>query len=97
MSAPPGLRPVLTRRNDVGGGQDTAVSAALVSRYVALCKADPALRDMSANKVSRLVRQFLASGLQERDLVRYVVGYADPTGETAVRNVMRARATAGAR
>jgi hypothetical protein len=89
MNAPPGVTPASTRRNDVGGGKDTAVSAALVSRYVSLAKADPALRDVSANKVSRLVRDFLASGLQERELIRYVVGYADPTGETAVRNVMR--------
>lgn len=89
MSAPPGLAPASTRRNDVFGGKDTTVSAALVSRYVAIAKQDPALAEVSANKVSRIVRQFISAGLHERDLVTYVVGYADPTGETAVRNVMR--------
>ena len=91
MPAPPGLAPAPTRRNHVSGGKDTAVSAALVSHYVAVAKADPALWDVSANKVSRAVRAFIASGQQERDLVGYVVGYSDPTGETAVRNVMRDR------
>jgi hypothetical protein len=91
MASPPGLAPAPARRNHVFGSKDTAVSAALVSRYVAIAKAQPDLADVSANKVSRIVRSFIAAGLHERDLVSYVVGYADPTGETAVRNVMRER------
>jgi hypothetical protein len=91
VPAPPGTQPAPTRRNHVFGGKDTAVSAALFSRYVTIAKAQPELADVSANKVSRIVRSFIAAGLHERDLVSYVVGYADPTGETAVRNVMRER------
>lgn len=90
MPAPPGVLPAQTRRNDVGSGQ-TAISAALVSRYVAIAMDDPACAHLSANRVSRLVRRFVGTGRAERDLVSYVVGYSDPTGETAVRNVMRAR------
>jgi hypothetical protein len=90
MPRPPGAAPAPTRRNHVDGGKQTAISAALVSRYVTICKADPALAEFSANKVSRVVRRFIAAGLHERDLGGYVVGYADPTGETAVRNVLKA-------
>jgi hypothetical protein len=86
---PPGAVPAPTRRNHVFGGKGTSVSVALVSRYVAIAKAQPELANVSANKVSRIVRSFIAAGLHERDLVSYVVGYADPTGEAAVRNVMR--------
>lgn len=78
------------RRNRVGE-KETAVSAALVTRYVNLARSQPELAELSANKISRVVRQFLAEGLHEREFLRYVVGYADPTGETAVRNVMARR------
>lgn len=91
MPAPPGLAPAPTRRNHVNGSKDTAVSAALISRYVTIAKADPALANVPASKIGRLVREFIATGLHERDLVGYVVGYSDPTGETAVHNVMRER------
>lgn len=88
MSAPPGTGPASSRRNHVNGCRDTAVGAALISRYVSIAKADPALAEVPASKVGRLVRQFIAAGLHERDLITYVVGYADPTGDAAVRNVM---------
>lgn len=87
---PPGLAPAPTRRNHVSGGKVTSVDAALISGYVTIAKSDPALRDMPANRISRLVRAFIASGKHERDLVSWVIGYADPTGETAVNRVMRA-------
>lgn len=91
-AAPPGLAVsgAGARRNDVGG-KGGAVSHALVAQLVAVARRDMAVIDLhlSANKLSRVVRAYLASG-QERDLVSYVVGYADPTGEQAVRNVMRA-------
>jgi len=63
----------------------------LVAQMVSLARQQPELQDASANKVSRLVRAFIAAGLHERDLVPWVIVYADPTGETAVRNVMRER------
>lgn len=55
--------------------------------------------ERSANWISRKVRAFLASPMQgpfeeylaaELDL-RYLRTYADPTGETAIRNVIRDR------
>lgn len=91
MSAPPGLAPAPARRNHVNGSHATTVSAALISRYVAIAKADPAMAEVPASRIGRLVRGFIASGLHEREFLTYVVGYSDPTGETAVRNVMRER------
>lgn len=81
-----------TRRNDVG--EDTEpVTAARVARLVAEARQHMAAMGMhlSANKVSRLVRAHLAISGSERDLMRWVIAYADPTGETAVANVMRAQ------
>lgn len=88
---PPGLAPAPTRRNHVNGSHDTMVGAALISHYVAIAKADPALADVRASRLGRLVRRFIATGQPERDLVSYVVGYSDPTGEAAVRHVLRER------
>jgi len=70
------------------------VGHALVAQMVSLARQQPELQDASANKVSRLVRAFIAAGLHERDLVNWIIAYADPTGETAVRNVMRERRSA---
>jgi hypothetical protein len=36
-----------------------------------------------------LVAELVTVARRERDLVSWVIAYADPTGETAVRNVMR--------
>ncbi len=88
---PPGLAPAPTRRNHVNGSKDTAVSAALISHYVGIAKAQPELADMPASKVGRVVRRFIATGLHERDLIHYVTTYADPTARQAIRNVMRER------
>lgn len=41
-------------------------------------------------EVRALAQRFVASGRTDlRDVETIVIGYADPTGETAVRNVMR--------
>lgn len=88
---PPGAAPAPTRRNRVFGGKANAVGAALVTRYVHLAASDPACQNLGVNQINRAVRRFIASGLHEREFIQYVVGYADPTGETAVRNVMRER------
>ncbi len=50
---------------------------------------DVARLGFSHRKLVRVVRAFIVSDQHERDLVSWVIGYADPTGETAVRNVMR--------
>jgi hypothetical protein len=91
MSAPPGHTPAPTRCESAFGGQATSVGAALIRRYVHLAMSDPSSAGLSVHRVNKAVRRFIAAGLHERDLVSYVVGYADPTGETAVRNVMSER------
>ena len=89
--APPGTEaPHGPRWNHVGE-KSGSVGHALVAQMVALARQQPELHDASANKISRLVRNFIAAGLHERDLVAWVTGYADPTGTEAVRNVMRER------
>jgi hypothetical protein len=91
VASPPGTGPAPTRCESAFGGQTTSLGAALVRRYVHLAMSDPACADLSVHRVNKAVRRFINAGLHEKDLVRYVVGYADPTGETAVRNVMRER------
>lgn len=51
----------------------------------------PSLADLSTNAISRAVRAYCARDAQERDLVSWVIAYADPTGETAVRHVLAQR------
>ena len=86
---PPGHTPTPTRCESASGSQATSVSAALVRRYVHLAMQQPECAGLSVHRINKIVRRFIAAGLAERDFVSYVVGYADPTGETAVRNVMR--------
>lgn len=71
-------------------GQTETVEALI--RRAATVVADNAMT-LSPSKVSRLVRAHVQrSGsvqIAARMLEGYVLSYADPTGETAVRNVMR--------
>lgn len=97
MAAPPGSRPpgaanhAQNRTDRASGGNETAVGAALVTRYVHLAMSDPACAELSVHRINKAVRRFIASGLHQREFLHYVVGYADPTGEAAVANVMRQR------
>lgn len=43
---------------------------------------------ISNTRLSVLINTYVSQEI-DRDLVSWVIGYADPTGETAVRNVMR--------
>jgi hypothetical protein len=71
-------------------GQTETVEALI--RRAATIVADNAL-SLSPSKLSRLVRAHVqrSGSLQiaARMLEGYVLSYSDPTGETAVRNVMR--------
>lgn len=94
MSAPPGVQ---VRQQVLAGSTNSEGDASVrrapaVDALVRAVHASPELRalGLSPSKVSRTVRAFIVAGLRERDFVSYVVGYADPTGEAAVRNVMRA-------
>lgn len=90
MPAPPGERPASTRWNhSQRGSSDQSCAGVEALVRAAQSHPDVARLGLGHRKIVRVVRQFVAAGLAERDLVSYVVGYADPTGETAVRNVMR--------
>jgi len=43
---------------------------------------------MSNSKLRRLVRQFIRTARADQEFGAWLMSYADPTGETAVRNVM---------
>lgn len=92
MDAPPGVAPAPTRCEAASGTRpSTSVGAALVRRYVDMAMRDPACAGLSLHRINKAVRRFIAAGMHEREFIRYVIGYADPTGETAVNNVMRER------
>lgn len=46
---------------------------------------------MSPSRISRLVRRFVREGRTDLDFRTWFISYADPTGEQAVRNVMKGR------
>lgn len=45
---------------------------------------------LNRREVRRIIARFVESGRTVDELLAYVLDYADPTGETAVANVMRA-------
>lgn len=45
--------------------------------------------NICGSRLKRLVRRYVESGRTDIDLRTWFIHYADPTGETAVRNVMR--------
>lgn len=47
--------------------------------------------NIGQSKLSRLIRSALRAGVDQQNLIGWVIAYADPTGETAVRNVMKGR------
>lgn len=77
-AAPPGAGPVARARRNHVGEKSGAAGQALVTELVSRDRRDPALADL------------IAADQHERDIAGRVIAYADPTGETAVRNVLRA-------
>lgn len=47
--------------------------------------------NLCGSRIKKLVRRYIDEGRTDVDLRRWLLAYADPTGETAVRNVMRDR------
>lgn len=90
MNAPPGAA---TRADACWNHSQQEATGPTVEALVRAVERHPDVAPLGIGhrRVVRLVRRFVAQGVAERDLVQYVVGYADPTGETAVRNVMRER------
>jgi hypothetical protein len=89
MAAPPGVTPAPTRWNHSQRQAPSRTVDALVRAVER--HPDVVTAGIGHRWIARLVRRFVLQGVAEYDLVQYVVGYADPTGETAVRNVMRER------
>lgn len=46
---------------------------------------------MSPSRTSRLIHRFVREGRADLDFRTWFISYADPTGEQAVRNVMKGR------
>lgn len=44
---------------------------------------------MSGSRLRKVVRRFVVDGRSDVDLRTYLLAYADPTGETAIKNVSR--------
>lgn len=64
------------------------LSVATLSRTAALVAAEKGWH-ISGSRVRRLVRRFVTDGRTDLDFRTWFISYADPTGETAVRNVLR--------
>lgn len=70
-----------------GERQAEFLSPRIVMREAAKVCADMGLEIRGA-RLRRLVGRFIAEGRSDLDFRTWFIGYADPTGETAVRNVM---------
>lgn len=88
MSAPPGSDRVAGARRNHISESNGAVGHALVAQMTAKLRGEPEAAGLSENKLSRLVRARIA---EDAGRERRVIAYADPVGETAARNVDRAR------
>jgi len=74
--------------NQEGARQDEFLSVPTLARQAAHIIAAHDLR-ISGSRVRKLVRRFVREGRGDIDFRTWVIAYADPTGETAVGNVMR--------
>ncbi len=82
---PPGLAPAASARRNHVSERNTSVGHGVIAQLAATLRDQPGMQHVSANRLSRMVRARIA--LQDRE--RRSIAYADPTGETAVRNVLR--------
>ena len=69
-----------------GGDARRVQALSILARRVA----DDSGLPISQNRIQRLVRRYITERRADIDFRTWFIGYADPTGETAVRNVMRA-------
>lgn len=90
MSPPGGLaafQPDLGA-NQEGDRQSDYLSVPTLSRQARKLVADLNL-PMSGSRIRKLVRRFVTEGRTDVDFRTWFIAYADPTGETAVSNVMK--------
>lgn len=74
-----------------GERADAFLSPRVLSREAAKLVAELDLR-LSPRRIRQLVTRFVDEGRSDIDLRAFLLSYADPTGETAVRHVMREQA-----
>lgn len=94
MSAPPiAAKPSTTATSPTGATRtDQFLSPRVVAREAAKIF-DARDIEVRPDTLRKLVTRFIRDGhTTTNELENYILGYADPTGETAVRNVMRGRA-----
>lgn len=89
MTAPPlaAASPSLNLRAN-GERKDQFLSPRILMREAAKCAADMGL-NIRGQRLRLLVRRYVESGRADVDFRTWFISYADPTGETAVRNVMK--------
>ncbi len=84
----------LATQPDLGANQEGTggeyLSVRMLSREAHKC-ADAMNIAISGSRIRALVRQFVREGRTDVDFRTWFIGYADPTGETAVRNILRER------
>jgi hypothetical protein len=90
MSSPGAMR---ATQPDLGANQEgspgnTYLSVRTLSRE-ARKVVDELDLPVSGSRMRDLIRRFVSEGRGDIDFRTWVIAYADPTGETAVRNVMR--------
>lgn len=84
-SAPPDLG-----ANQEGSRRDQFLSVSVLTRQARHIVEAHRL-PITGCQLRRLVRRFVEEDRTAPDLRTYLLGYADPTGETAVQNVMNGR------
>lgn len=89
MSAPPGASPGSCTTAPAGSrGQGESLPPRVVAREFARLFAEHDIATHPAD-VRRIAAKFCAGGYELSRVEDFVLAYADPTGERAVRNVMR--------
>lgn len=89
MTSPPGLHSVAGARLIQQGEKPQGMTPAQrVSSLIKEARRYRQLDSVSNTRLSTLVNAYVSTEI-ERDFVSWVIGYADPTGETAVHNVLR--------
>jgi hypothetical protein len=94
--APAGRTPAAppARYRNTGPEIDTPafLSMNILVREARKVAADLGYERVGNSSLRRIVRRFTESGKSNVDFSTWFVGYLDPTGETAVRNVMKGAA-----
>ena len=70
-----------------GERQDQFLSPRILMREAAKCADDMGLA-IRGRRLRLIVQRFIDNGRSDVDFRTWFISYADPTGETAVRNVM---------